>query len=154
VKCFRFIAAERANDSISLLCGVLAVSRSGFHAWQRRPPSQRSLADARLGREFERVHVESRRTYGARRVQAALRHRGMSVGRKRVERLMRARGLSGLVPRKRARTTIRVPGVRIADDLAERDFRCLRPNQLWVADIKYIPSCHPASTEPGHSILC
>jgi putative transposase len=55
-----------------------------------------------------------------------------------VERLMRDAGLSGLVPRKRGRTTIRVPGVRVADDLVRRDFRPAGPNVLWVADITYL----------------
>jgi putative transposase len=140
VTCFRFIAAERANHSISLMCRVLGVSRSGFQAWQRRMPSGRALADARLGEQIARVHRESRGTYGARRVHVALRQRGIRVGRKRVERLMRAHRLSGSVPRKRGKTTIRVPGVRAADDLVARDFAPTAPNQLWVADIKYVPS--------------
>jgi putative transposase len=63
---------------------------------------------------------------------------GVRVSRKRVERLMREAGISGLVPRKRGRTTIRVPGVRVADDLVERDFRPAAPNLLWVADITYL----------------
>jgi putative transposase len=137
---YRFIAAEKANHSISLMCRLLGVSRSGFHAWQRRPPSDRALADAWLGERIAAVHRESRGTYGARRVHAALRQRGIRVGRKRVERLMRVQRLSGAVPRKRARTTIRVPGLRPAADLVGRDFAPSAPNQLWVADIKYIPT--------------
>jgi putative transposase len=73
-------------------------------------------------------------------VHAALRQQGIRVGQKRVERLMRARGLSGSVPPRRRKTTIRVPGVRAADDLVGRDFTPSAPNQLWVADIKYIPT--------------
>ena len=122
MKCFRFVAAEKANHPISLLCRVLGVSRSGFHAWERRPPSDRDLADAWLVERIREIHAESRETYGARRVHRALRHRGVRVGRKRVERLMRLRGLSGLVPRRYRRTTIRVPGVRVADDLVDRAF--------------------------------
>lgn len=137
---YRFIAAEKANHSISLMCRLLGVSRSGFHAWQRRPPSDRALGDARLGERIAAVHRESRGTYGARRVHAALRQQGIRIGRKRVERLMRAQRLSGAVPRKRAKTTIRVPGVRPAGDLVGRDFAPSAPNQLWVADIKYIPT--------------
>jgi putative transposase len=140
VKCFRFIAAEKANYSISLMCGLLGVSRSGFHAWERRPPSDRALADAWLTERIVVIHGESRGTYGARRVHAALRLQGIQIGRNRVERLMRAQRLSGTVPRKRAKTTIRVPGVRPASDLVGRDFAPSAPNQLWVADIKYIPT--------------
>ena len=137
---FRFIAAEKANHSISLMCKLLGVSRSGFHGWERRPPSDRALADAWLVERITRIHRESRGTYGARRIHAVLRQQGVHVGRKRVERLMRAQRLTGAVPRKRAQTTIRVAGVRVADDLVLRDFKPLAANQLWVADIKYIPT--------------
>jgi putative transposase len=140
VSCFRFIAAEKTTYPISLLCRMLGVSRSGFHAWEHRPPSERALADAQLGERIRTIHAESRATYGARRVHAALRHRGVRVGRKRVERLMRLESLSGLVPKRYRRTTIRVPGVRVADDLVERDFMAAGTNQLWVADIKYVRS--------------
>ena len=51
---------------------------------------------------------------------------------------MRTAGISGLAPRKRGRTTIRVPGVRVADDLLERQFRPSAPDVLWVADITYL----------------
>jgi putative transposase len=72
-------------------------------------------------------------------VQAELRlGEGIRVSRKRVQRLMRRAGLSGLVSRKRGRTTIRVPGVRVADDLVERRFRPAAPDVLWVADITYL----------------
>jgi len=140
VSVFRFIATRKAEHSVKTLCRVLAVSRSGFHAWERRAPSDRDLADAWLGERIREIHDQSRQTYGARRVHAALRHRGVRVGRKRVERLMRTLRLSGLVPKRYRRTTIRVPGVRVADDLVERDFNPSGPNQLWVADIKYVRS--------------
>jgi putative transposase len=138
VSVFRFIAEKKAEHSVKTLCRLLGVSRSGFHAWQRRAPSSRDLADAWLCEQVRQIHAESRGTYGARRVHAALRHRGVRVGRKRVERLMRLLGLSGLVPKRYRRTTIRVPGVRVADDLVDRDFAPAGPNELWVADIKYV----------------
>jgi putative transposase len=140
VSLYRFIAAEKADHSISLMCRLLGVSRSGFHAWQRRLPSDRALQDAWLTQRIAVIHGESRGTYGARRVHAASRRQGIRVGRKRVERLMRAARLSGAVPRKRKRTTIRVSGVQPATDLVGRDFAPSAPNQLWVADIKYIPT--------------
>jgi putative transposase len=140
VSAFRFIAAEKANHSIALMCRVLGVSRSGFHAWERRAPSNRELADVSLVEQIAHIHDDSRGTYGARRVHAALRQQGVRVGRKRVERLMGAQRLTGAVPRKRAKTTIRVAGVRAAEDLVGRDFVPSAANQLWVADIKYIPT--------------
>jgi putative transposase len=63
---------------------------------------------------------------------------GIRVSRKRVERLMRQAGISGLVTRRRGRTTIRVPGVRVADDLVERQFTPPAPNVLWIADVTYL----------------
>lgn len=133
--CFRFIAARKAEYSVKTMCRVLDVSRSGFHAWERRPACQREVDDRQLLDRIERIHDRSRGTYGSRRVHAELRHGGVRVGRKRVERLMRRGALSGLVGRKRGRTTIRVPGVRCAPDLVERNFRPSAPDRLWVADI-------------------
>jgi putative transposase len=139
VSAFRLIAAEKANHPIGLLCELLGVSRSGFHAWQRRAPSDRQLSDAWLLEQIKQIHAANRKVYGAPRIHAELRiGRGIRVGRKRVERLMRSAGISGLVPKRRGRTTFRVPGVRVADDLVERDFKPPRPNVLWVADITYL----------------
>jgi putative transposase len=140
VSLFRFIAAEKANYPVSLLCRMLGVSRSGFHAWAGRPPSRRALADARLSVRIGEIHTRSRGSYGARRVHLDLRDEGIRVGRKRVERLMRAAELSGYVKRRRYKTTIRVPGVRVAGDLVERDFNPAAPNRLWASDIKYVPT--------------
>ena len=63
---------------------------------------------------------------------------GERIGRKRVERLMRQAAITGTVARKRGRTTIRVPGVRVCEDLVERAFLAAAPNRLWVADITYL----------------
>ncbi len=136
---FRFIAAEKANHPISVMCRMLEVSASGFHAWRRRPPSDRALSDVWLLERIRVIHAENRRVYGAPRVHAELRMaHHIRVSRKRVERLMRENRLSGLIPKRRGRTTIRVPGVRVADDLVQRQFRPLAPNVLWVADITYL----------------
>jgi putative transposase len=141
VSIFRFIAAEKADHSISLMCSLLGVSRSGFHAWERRRPCARAQRDAQLLERIRKIHHDARGVYGVRRVHAELRlSHDIRIGRKRVERLMRKDGLSGLLPRRRARTTIRVPGVRVAHDLVARDFNPPGPNRLWVADITYLRS--------------
>jgi putative transposase len=80
VSVYRFIAAEKANRSISLMCRMLGVSRSGFDAWQQRPASDRALADAWLVERIERIHRESRGTYGARRSMRLSASRGSGSG--------------------------------------------------------------------------
>jgi putative transposase len=137
VTVFGFIAAKKAEHAVSTMCRVLGVSRSGFYAWERREPSRRACQDASLTGLIGRIHGESRQTYGSPRVHAELRlEHGIRVGRKRVERLMRDAGLAGQVKRRRGKTTIRVPGVRTAPDLVERDFDPTTVNRLWSADIE------------------
>jgi putative transposase len=139
VSCYRIVLAEKARTPVSVACELLGVSTSGFYDWASRAPSDRALSDAWLIEKIKQVHAENRGVYGSRRVTAELRlGEGVVVSRKRVQRLMRAAGLSGLLARKRGRTTIRVPGVRVADDLVERRFRPKAPDVLWVADITYL----------------
>ena len=133
------IAAEGPSSPISLQCELLEVSTSGYYDWARRAPSDRALTDAFLTERIKEIHAEARGVYGAPRIHAELRHaHGIRVGKKRVARLMGAAGLSGLITKRRGCTTIRVPGVRVADDLVERQFRPAAPNLLWVADITYL----------------
>ncbi len=139
MKIFRFIAAKKAEHSIKLMCRVLKVSRSGFHAWAVREPSPRAIADAALSGRIAEIFAGSRETYGSPRVHAELRlEDGLRLGRKRVERLMASAGLAGQIKRKRGKTTIRVQGVRTAPDLVERDFDPVAIDRLWCADITYI----------------
>jgi putative transposase len=84
------------------------------------------------------MHERSRASYGARRIHLDLRDEGVRVGRKRVERLMRIAGISGYVKRRKFRTTFSIRGVRVADDLVERDFNPPAPDRLWASDIKYV----------------
>jgi putative transposase len=139
VSVYRFISAEKARTAVSLACRWLGVSRSGYYEWAGRSPSDRALTDAWLTERIRRIHKAHRGVYGAPRIHADLRMaHGIRVSRKRVERLMRAAGISGLVRRRRGRTTIRVPGVCVADDLVERQFRPGTPNVLWIADVTYL----------------
>lgn len=136
---FGFIAAKKAEHSIAIMCRVLGVSRSGFHAWQARKPSARALEDQRLTVRIAEIHQRFRGVYGSPRIHAELvLADGERLGRKRVERLMRQAGISGLLRRRRGRTTIRVPGVRVCEDLVDRAFAADRPDRLWVADITYL----------------
>jgi putative transposase len=136
---FRFIAEEAAQFPVSLLCRVLGVTRGGYYAWRRRPPSARARFDAELSERIGRIHNEVLGIYGAPRVHAELRlAHGIRVGRKRVARLMRGLGIFGAGRRGGPRTTQRDPIRAAAPDLVERSFARAEPNRLWVCDIKYV----------------
>lgn len=123
------------------MCRVLGVSRSGFYAWQGRPASARELADAALTETITRIHADSRGTYGSPRVHVELvDDHGISVGRKRVARLMRAAELRGVCRRRRHSLTRRDAQARPAPDRVERDFTAEAPDQLWVSDVTYVPT--------------
>jgi putative transposase len=139
VTSFRFVSAKKAEHSITIMCRVLEVSRSGYHAWASRSPSPRAIEDARLTARIHELFKERRKVYGSPRIWADLvLDDGEQIGRKRVERLMRQAGLSALIAKKYKNTTVRVPGVRIAEDLVDRNFAAGAPNRCWVADITYL----------------
>lgn len=132
---------NQAYFPVRTLCRMLNVSASGFYAWLERPPSVRALDDAVLTERIRLIHAESHGAYGSPNIHAELRDHGARVGRKRVARLMRRAGLRG-VSRRRSyvTTTRRDPERRPAPDLVQRQFRADGPNQLWVADMTYVPT--------------
>ena len=125
---------------VATLCRVLGVSPGGYYARLKRPPSARATADVELSARIAEIHRRSRQTYGAPRIHAELKEQGIKVGCKRVARLMRVAGLKGVSRRKWIITTVRDREARPAPDLVERNFAAMAPNQLWVADITYIPT--------------
>lgn len=132
--------AHQAAHSIPTMCRVLAVSASGYYAWVKRRPSRRTIDDGRLLEQIRHFHHASRGTYGTPRLHRDLRAAGVRVGRKRVARLLKAAGLRGVSRRKWITTTMRAPHARPAPDLVQRRFTATGANQLWVADITYVPT--------------
>jgi putative transposase len=138
---FRLIEAERAQHPVSLLCGVLGVTKAGYYAWRNREPSRRALEDERLNGLICRIFEQSEQTYGAPRIHAELADDyGLRVGKKRVARLMRQLGIEGVSRRgkRRYKTTIPAKEAPAAPDLVRRSFQAAGPNRLWVADITYV----------------
>jgi putative transposase len=120
---------------------VLKVSASGYYAWRSRSASARATADADLTRHIRTIHARSHGTYGAPRVHAELKADGLSIGRKRIARLMRAAGVAGISRRRSAPITTRqARDHHPASDLVRRDFMAERPNELWMADITFLPT--------------
>lgn len=123
------------------MCRVLRVSPSGFYAWRERGPSARAQRDAELLASIKRFHQRSDGTYGAPRIWKDLREEAdQRVGQKRIARLMRAERLVGVSRRRGVRTTRRGAVETPAVDLVQRQFTATGPNQLWVADITYVPT--------------
>ena len=124
-----------------MMCRVLGLSPSGYYAWLKRPVSARAARDADLVVKIRQAHEDNRSVYGRPRIFAELKEQGERVGQKRVARLMRQEGIVGVSRRRRGpKTTKRSADARPAADLVERNFTATGPNQLWVADITYIPT--------------
>ncbi|MCA1735599.1 MAG: IS3 family transposase [Actinobacteria bacterium] len=141
---YPFIAGHCSDLPVVACCRVMKVSVSGFYEWQHRQahPSSRRLADRELTEIICEIWRQSRGTYGSPRVWAELRlGRGVSVSRKRVERLMRLAGIEGIYRRRRRRgCTRRNPQAVLSDDLINRNFHPGRPDRLWVADATEHPT--------------
>lgn len=138
---FKLIDEEKTHHSVSRLAGVLGVSRAGYYASRKRGPSKRKTEDEELTVLIAEIHQASFGTYGTPRIHAELAQaHGIRVGRKRVARLMRELGLEGVSRRKRKKADKGKAEMPAAPDLVRRDFRAARPDELWVADITYIPT--------------
>jgi transposase InsO family protein len=135
---FAFIAVEKASYPVSVLCHVLAVSRSGYYAWSERVPSARSLEDGQLRVHVTAIYERSRGTYGAPRVHAELRASGFRVSRKRVARLMSELGLQSRRKRRYKATTDSNHSLPVAQNTLDRKFEVDAPNMAWVTDITYV----------------
>jgi putative transposase len=134
------MSAHQAQHRIATMSRVLGVSPSGYYAWRGRPASKRAQEDGALLRQIRTAHAASRETYGVPRVWRELREAGVVVGRDRVARLMRTAGLRGVSRRGFVVTTVRDQRARPGPDLVERQFEAKAANQLWVADITYVPT--------------
>jgi transposase InsO family protein len=138
---FRLIEDHREIWPVRVMCEALRVSPSGYYAWRSRPDSPRKIANRALLVDIRRVHAQHRERYGAPRIYAQLRAEGQTVSRKRVERVMRHHGIRARTPRRyRVSTTDSKHCLPVAANLLEQNFVAHRPDQVWLADITYIPT--------------
>lgn len=134
------IADMRLQYPIPLMCDVLDVSTSGYHAWCNRPPSRRSLEDARLEVEIRAAHKRTRKVYGPERLRGDLAAHGVQVGVHRIKRLRRKLGLRCRQKRKFKATTDSRHSLPVAANLLSQKFEATAPGQIYVTDITYIPT--------------
>ena len=123
------------------MCHLLEVSKSGFYEWRDRPLSPRASANETLGNHILRIHIKSKERYGRPRIHAELRAAGLAVNEKRVGKLMKARGIEEIRPRRFRKTTDSAHDLPIADNLLARKFdvaEICQPNRVWAGDITYL----------------
>lgn len=139
-----FIDDHRETFGVEPICAVLPIAPSLYYELKardrdphRRPGRVRR--DEALGEHIHRVWRQNREVYGVRKVWKQLRREGQAVARCTVARLMRRLGLAGAV-RGRKFTVTTIPDTAAArpPDLVTRQFKAVRPNQLWVADLTYV----------------
>jgi putative transposase len=135
---FVFIASKKAQYPVRMLCELLEVSRSGYYAWVDRPTPRKKILDALLVLEIKAALVRGRGAYGSPRVHLELRARGIRVGKKRVERLMRENGLEARQKRRFVNTTDSHHELPIAPNVLDRNFDVQAANMTWVGDVTYI----------------
>jgi len=120
------------------MCRLYGVTRSGFYAWKARGLSKRKVDDERLWPAIEQIYHDSRSTYGSPRIHKALKNGGMRIGRKRVERIMRTRGIKARCVRAYHRSKKGLK--KYYSNIPNRSLGITpsRPNQVWVGDITYL----------------
>lgn len=135
---YAFIRMHCEQFSVTMLCRVLDVSRSGYYEWLERPPSERAQRNLTLLADIQRIHVESQQAYGALKTWKLLNLRGIACGKHRVAGLRKAHGIEA---RRKRRFRITVEHHRmegLAPDRLQRRFEASQPDQAWVGDITFI----------------
>ncbi len=122
------------------MCAALGVSESGYSAWKRGGRLITRLTDTQLLILIRAIHRESKGRYGWPRVWEELRDRGIPAGKERVRKLMQAHGIRARHKRKYKATTDSKHNLPVAPNLLNQNFETSRPDQVWNADITFIPT--------------
>jgi len=135
---YQFIKQHAGQFSLSALCRVMQVSRSGFYAFCKRPPSATEQANQVLTEQIRAVFEQSDQTYGSPRIYEELKVQNVACSEKRVARLMRLADLRAVLPKRFVITTDSKHDLPIAENLLDRAFDPQMPNVRWTADISYV----------------
>jgi len=126
---------------VMAMCRVLQVSRSGYYAWQRRPPSVRTQTNQRLMERMHVLHQQTREAYGARKMWQLLTREGLVCGRHRVARLRRVAGIVALRRRRYVRTVqVRQHETPAIPNRLNQQFAVSAKNRVWAGDLTFVPT--------------
>ena len=135
---YAFIVENRDIFSVTLMCEVLDISKSGFHSWSKRDHETKAKKRLELVNQITEIHQISRRNYGSPRILQELKALDIPCGKGKLERLMKAEGISAKTKKKFKITTDSKHGLPVAKNLLDRNFEAGKPNSVWLADITYI----------------
>lgn len=122
------------------MCALLSVSKSGYYEWTKRKESERLKRRKKLERWIRRTFFDSRQLYGSPKVWYALKKQGIHVSQKTVARIMKELGLRSRTVKKYKATTNSKHNLPVAENVLNQSFAAEKPNQVWMADITYIPT--------------
>jgi transposase InsO family protein len=137
---YRFIEEHRPQWPVRLMCQLLQVSTGGYYTWRHRPASAPQQRREVLTSEIQAIHQEVKERYGSPRMHAELVALGQNCCVNTVAKLMRQHGIAAKTKRKFRCTTDSNHDLAVADNLLDRQFEPAAVNQVWVADITYIPT--------------
>ena len=139
---YAWIEANRDSYSVTMMCEILSVSRSGLHDARGREPSLRTVDNTQIVKRIQRAQLKHRGRYGRRRMTPEVSEiLGQPINHKRIGRLMRENDLSSRKRRRfRVVTTDSKHAHPVAPNVLERDFAARAPNQKWLADLTYVPT--------------
>ncbi len=139
---YAWIEANIDSYSVTMMCDLLSVSRSGLHDARGREPSSRSTDNAQIVKQMRSAQIKHRGRYGRRRMTPEMNEAlGRRINQKRIGRLMRENNLSSRKRRRfRVVTTDSKHAHPVAPNVLERDFEARAPNQKWLADLTYVPT--------------
>ena len=120
------------------MCKILNVSKGNYYHWLKEPVSEREKANQKLVKQIEKIHTESKQTYGSPRIVAELNKQGINAGHNRVSGLMRKNGIKAKMKRRFKKTTDSNHKLPVAENILNRDFSASGPNQKWVSDLTYV----------------
>jgi len=129
---------HQSEFNVRLMCQLLKVSRSGYYEWLKKPLSLKLIERQRLMEKIKMLFIQSRKTYGTRRLKKALAKEGIQMSRKRIKKLLAEQGLFVKTRKKFKATTDSNHALPVADNILNQQFAVHKPNQCYVGDITYI----------------
>jgi transposase InsO family protein len=122
------------------MCFLFDVSKSGYYEWLKRKESNRKKRRIEWEKEIRRVFYDSRQLYGSPKVWATLKQQGLYMSQKTVARIMKELGLKSRTVKRYRATTNSKHSMPVAENILNQKFQAEKPNQVWMADITYIPT--------------